>query len=145
MSKSVNNKNTMENVDYTVIAEERRNHIYANVGHALYRFRKEAGYSLEEAAELIGYKPEKLRRVEEGGRISVTNFLRVVATYGGHVFIEGEADSYSIEELYQIPPITPEEIESKKKTRELERKENAKIRTREWLNKMSENWNDENE
>ena len=35
--------------------------------------------------------------------------------------------------------------ESIKITRELERKENAKIRTREWLNKMSENWNDENE
>ena len=135
----------MEDIDYATRAKERRTQIHANIGHALCELRKDVGLSLEEAAEMIGYKPEKLQKVEEGGRISVPAFMRIVATYGGHVFIEAKTGSYSLEELYQVPPFTPEEIEALKISKELDRKMQAQKRTRDWLNKMSENWNDENE
>ncbi len=135
----------MEDIDYAAKAKERRRQIHANIGHTLCEFRKDAGYSLEEAADLIGYKPEKLQKVEEGGRISVPAFMRIVATYGGHVFIDAKTGTYSLEELYQVPPITQEEIESMKISKELERKVNAQKRNRDWLNRMSDNWDDDNE
>ena len=86
--------------------------IMANVTHALVEIRKDAGLSIEEAADLLCIPPEKLLKLENKGsayRIPLNKFMRMVAAYGGHLVIETRTGSYSLEELTKVPPYTWEE------------------------------------
>ena len=122
--------------------------IMANVTHALVEIRKDAGLSIEEAADLLCIPPEKLLKLENKGsayRIPLNKFMRMVAAYGGHLVIETRTSSYSLEELTTVPPYTWEERDLIALAQKKREQKSKIIRKQEWLNKMAEEWKEDDE
>lgn len=122
--------------------------IMDNVTHVLREIRTDAGLTIEEAADRLCMAPDRLEKLENKGhayRIPLHKFMRMVAAYGGHLVIETGTGSYSLEELTKIPPITWEEHDLIAIAQKNKVKKNKEKLSKDWLNRMADNWKEEDE